>query len=311
MKNIEGDDLLKENSTALNIPLANLRSELFNLETAPHLWLTLSFGFISAIRGDYWFAAILFSLPLWHLVGVVKRLQVKCLHVKGGELTFESVGGNKKLDVAGCRLTQIFNRKFTLLLPDGREEEFPFPSEWIDGMPVGHQFLQTLQKSGCKVDLPGWDSVHKRKEQSELVHVCEELTVSRDWYEGTGAEIEASLKDRTKFAAIQTITMDKGRISLTRRGYKIFDFALTDIRVELLYGVDKKKRGHTRICLTGANGEQHFLSDWRKCSSFGGPVPQELLNNLVNRGIRILRDPFSVVEFESSLRLQKEGPGNV
>lgn len=281
-------------------PLTSLKAELLNPVTALPQFMMGLFAFAYLIRGDYWFALLLFlGLFILFVVPAAKRFQVRKLYFNNGELNFIRVKNSSKVKVAGTRLTLIFNGKFTLLFPDGHEEELLLPSEWINGQPIRDQFLQELQKAGCLVDLYGWQSVSRVPNETETVDVCEELTQSRSWYDGIHSDLEDSLKHKTKFAAVQTITLDKGRIKLNRRGYEIFDLADTDVKVELLYGIDRKKRGHTRLCLIGPAGERHFLSDWKGNSVFAGKDSSTIQAHLLNRGIKVHRDPYVITEFEA------------
>lgn len=295
-------NLSKEIETpGLRFPVSSLKAESISLITTTSFPVMLICS-VNLIKVNIWLGLVAAFVWLsFIIVPKVRRLVRANLSLYQGLLTLEYGGSVKQIQVAGSRLTILGSGKSFLLLPNGDEVDLPLPPEWLDGKPVGSQFLYELKRAGCLVDHFHWKNVEKVITETEQVHHVEVLEKSNDWYECIRTDLDDFKKHKTKFAAVQTITFDKGRIKLNRRGYEIFDFSYTDVKVELLYGIDRKKRGHTRLCLTGPAGEGHFLSDWKGSSVFAGEDSSTLIAHLLNRGIEIHRDPCLVKEFEAPL----------
>ncbi len=287
-----------EKDGGLNFPVSSLRAEALSLLTTTTFPVVI-LASINLIKANFWIGLV--SVAAWlgfFIAPKVKRLVSAKLVLNEGLLTVEYGKSVKQIQAAGSRLTIVGSGKCSLLLPSGEEVELPLPTEWINGQPIGSQFLFELKRSGCLVDHFHWKNVEKVTTETEQIHHVEVLENSNHWYEGIQSNLDDFVKHKTKFSAVQTITFDKGRIKLNRRGYEIFDLAYTDVKVELLYGIDKKRRGHTRLCLVGPAGERHFLSDWKRNSLFAGEDLSTLLAHLLNRGIKIHRDPYVVIDFE-------------
>ena len=289
-----------EQDGGINFPVSSLKAEALSLITTPTTTMMI-LASINLMKANIWIG--LGSAAAWlgfFIAPKVKRLVSAKLVLNEGILTVEYGKSVKQFHAAGSRVTIVGNGKCSVLLPSGEEVELPLPTEWIDGQPSGSQFLFELKRSGGLVDHFHWKNVEKLITETRIHHV-EVLEKSNHWYEGIQSNLDDFVKHKTKFSAVQTITFDKGKIKLNRRGYEIFDLAYTDVKVELLYGIDKKKRGHTRFCLVGPAGERHFLSDWKRNSLFAGEDSSTLLAHLLNRGINIHRDPYLVIDFEPNL----------
>lgn len=293
-----------ESDGGISFPVSSLKAEALSLITTPTTTVMI-LASINLMKANIWIG--LGSAAAWlgfFIAPKVKRLVSAKLVLNEGLLTVDYGKSVKQFQAAGSRVTIVGSGKCSLLLPSGEEVELPLPTEWIDGQPVGSQFFFELKKSGCLVDHFHWKNVEKVITETEQIHHAEVLEKSNHWYEGIQSNLDDFVKHKTKFSAVQTITFDKGIIKLNRRGCEIFDLAYTDVKVELLYGIDKKRRGHTRLCLVGPAGERHFLSDWKGNSLFAGEDLSTLLAHLLNRGIKIHRDPYVIQEFENPVNAQ-------
>lgn len=295
-----------EKDSGIRFPVSSLKAEALSLITTTS-FPVLILASINLIMANIWIGLVsVITLMGIFIVPKFNRLVRAKLVLNEGLLTVEYGSSVKQFQAAGSRLTIVGSGKCSLLLPSGEEVELPLPTEWIDGQPIGSQFLSELKRSGCLVDHFHWKNVGNVTTETEQIHHVEVLEKSNHWYEGMQSNLDDFVKHKTKFSAVQTISFDKGRIKLNRRGYEIFDLAYTDVKVELLYGIDKKKRGHTRFCLVGPAGERHLLSDWKRNSFFAGEDSSTLLAHLLNRGIKIIRDPYVIKEFEATLPAHRQ-----